>query len=133
MIYCEYKSRTTTEPNDERTITMKNAKIFGTLNDRNNLIDFYAEDGQEKVYIFSRKYRHSLYDFFRNGISTRNLFDFTKTHRNDVVINTILQLRTHLRYIEKEYGVVIFEKRGDNKKPKFNLRNEMLWEMQEIA
>lgn len=133
MLYCEYNSRTTAENNNERTTAMKNVKIIGTLNERCNLIDFYAEDGQERVYIFSRKYRTNLFNYFRKGISTRNLYDFTKTRRSSVVINTMLQLRTHLRYIEKEYGVAILEKRGENKKPKYNRRQETFWELQEIA
>lgn len=112
---------------------MKNVKIIGTLNERSNLIDFFAEDEQESVYIFSRKYRTNLFNYFRKGISTRKLYDFTKTRRSSVVINTILQLRTHLRFIEKEYGVEILEKRGENKKPKYNRRQETLWELQEIA
>ena len=87
------------------------------------VLDFFAEDEQERVYIFSRKYRTNLFNYFRKGISTRNLYDFTKTRRSSVVINTILQLRTHLRFIEKEYGVEILEKRGENKKPKYNRRH----------
>lgn len=133
MLYCEYNSRTPAQTNNERTITMKNVKIIGTLNERSNLIDFFAEDEQESVYIFSRKYRTNLFNYFRKGISTRKLYDFTKTHRSSVVINTMLQLRTHLRFIEKEYGVAILEKRGENKKPKYNRRLETLWELQEIA
>lgn len=133
MLYCEYNSRTPAQTNNERTITMKNVKIIGTLNERSNLIDFFAEDEQESVYIFSRKYRTNLFNYFRKGISTRKLYDFTKTHRSSVVINTMLQLRTHLRFIEKEYGVAILEQRGENKKPKYNRRQETLWELQEIA
>ena len=112
---------------------MKNAIIIGRLDERNNLINFYAEDRQESVYIFSRKYKKCLFNYFRNGVSVRHLFSFTKTHHNDIIIKIMMQLRTHIRFIEKEYGVEILVKRGENRKQKNYRMSDMTWEQLEIA
>lgn len=82
-----------------------NAIITGKFNPRSETLDFYAECNGEHYYIFTRKYRISLFNYFRNGVSIYKLFDFSRAHGNEVIINTLVQLKSALKYIEKEHDI----------------------------
>lgn len=93
---------------------MKNIIITCRINPTYMALDFYTECKGESYYIFTRKYRKSLFNYFKNGISIHRLFELKKAHGNDIIINTINQLKGALRYLEKENDVQIFNTRHDS-------------------
>lgn len=101
---------------------MKDARIIGKLNIEHNCIDFYANAGNEEIYIFTRKYKKSLYSYFCNGVPMRDLFDYSKVRRNKAATKTLDQLRTYLRFVEKEYSVKLFNEKSTMKVPRYERR-----------
>lgn len=95
---------------------MKNTIIICNANSSSETLDFFSECGGERHYIFTRKYRKSLYNYFRNGVSIYKLFDYSKTHGNEIIIHTISQLKSALRYLEKEYGVQVLGNKQNSKR-----------------
>lgn len=96
---------------------MNNTMIISRLNTTNSL-DFYAVKDEQSFYIFTRKFRPQLYNHFKNGVSLYRLFDFSRANGSEIVYNTLEQLRVHLRYIEKEYGIKIFKEKKNTRKYK---------------
>lgn len=94
---------------------MKNMTVNCRINPTSRTLDFYAGCSGESRYIFTRKYRRSLFEYFKNGVSVYKLFDLSRAHDNEIVINTILQMREALKYLEKETGIKIFEHRCDRR------------------
>lgn len=80
---------------------MKNI-VIGKVNKNPGMIDFYVECGGESYYVFTRKYRASLFRFFKNGVRMDKLFDLGKAHGNKVIINTMIQLKGMIKCVEQE-------------------------------
>ena len=96
--------------NAEREKIMKNnTYIIGNYNRNNNQIEFYAVQNGSRYYIFSRKYKQSLYEYFKNGIAMRNLFSDSRAKRNISIANILEQLRSHLKYVEKENDIILMD------------------------
>lgn len=91
---------------------MKNI-VIGKANKNPKMIDFYLECGGESYYIFTRRYRATLFSFFKNGIHINKLFDLGKAHGNKVIINTMIQLKGMLKYIEEENNLQILCKKNN--------------------
>lgn len=93
------------------------------MNPAARTLDFYMESKGGSYYIFTRKYRRTLFNYFKNGVSIHTVFELKRAHGNDIVINTICQLKSALRYIEKENEIQIFDTRCENK-PSYLRRKE---------
>lgn len=96
---------------------MNNTRIISRLNSADSL-DFYAVKDEQCYYIFTRKFRPQLYDHFKNGVAIHNLFDFSRANGNVIIYNTLEQLRVHLRYIEKEYGIKLLKEKKNTRRYK---------------
>lgn len=70
---------------------------------------FYVAMGSGKYVLFTQDYRVSNKEFFANGVSVNELFNYSNVH-STAVKKTLDKLPSYLRYIEKEYGVAVFEK-----------------------
>lgn len=88
-----------------------NTYIIGSYNENNDLISFYAVQNGTSYYIFSRRYRQALHEYFRNGVAVRDLFSDSRAKRNAAIMNVLDQLKTHLRYAEKEYDISLMDER----------------------
>lgn len=86
-----------------------NTYIIGCYNEDNGLISFYAEQNGRRYYIFSRRYKQTLHEYFRNGVAVRTLFSDSRAKRNAAIMNVLEQLKTHLRYAEKEYDIFMLD------------------------
>ena len=112
---------------DRKDKLMNNMNIKAIRNEHSGQLDFYAENNRESYYIFSRKFRVTLYDYFKAGVSMNKLFDFSRTHRNPIVANTIDHMRSFLKYIEKENDIQLFRGKRYRSRPESVLFTE-LWE-----
>ena len=106
---------------------MNNKKIKAIHNERSGLLDFYAEDNRESYYIFSRKFRTPLYNYFKAGVPMNKLFDFSKTNRDQIIADTIDHMRSFLKYIEKENDIQLFRGKRYRGRPAA-VRFTELWE-----
>ena len=88
-----------------------NTYIIGYYNEDNRQISFYAEQNGRSYYIFTRRYKQALHEYFRNGVAVRDLFSDSRAKRNVAIVNVLEQLRTHLRYAEKEYDISMLNER----------------------
>ncbi len=82
-----------------------NTIITGRFNPGSEALDFYSEYNGEHYYIFTRKHKVPLFNHFRKGVSIHKRHDFSKAHGNEVIINTLVKMKSALKHIEKEYDV----------------------------
>lgn len=84
-------------------IVCKDSNIKGTLN-------FYLCIGNEEVFLFSQKFRHSVYNYYRTGTDLSSALDFKKAHHDKAIINVMRKLPANISYVEKNYGYIIMER-----------------------
>lgn len=73
-------------------------------------ISFFVESGRESHYLFSQSFNQELFNFFKNGVSLDKPINHSLANRNKSILKAIDKLPSHIRYIEKEYGLTILHK-----------------------
>lgn len=73
-------------------------------------LSFFVEAGRENHYLFSQSFTKEVYDFFKNGVSLDKPFNHSLANRNKSILKIVDKLPSHIRYIEKEYGLTILHK-----------------------
>lgn len=93
------------------------AKIYCESTDR-GIHSFYLTVGGQEYYLFSQNYRRGVQEHFGKGVSIDLSMNYSRTHRDDALIRTMTKIPMHVNYIEKEYGIEVFEqtkkKNGNN-------------------
>ena len=74
---------------------------------------FYVAVGSKSYFLFNQKYYVGVRDYFVQGKRIDELATACK-HRNTAIRRTANKL-PYLQYVEKEYGVVIYDKRESQK------------------
>lgn len=72
--------------------------------------DFYVKLGAEAYFLFRQKYYKGVCDYFVKGQDVSKLAVANK-HHNFAIRKTAKKLSPYLHYVEKEYGIVIFDKK----------------------
>ena len=75
---------------------------------------FYVAVGSKSYFLFNQKYYVGVRDYFVQGKRIDELATACK-HRNTAIRRTANKLPSYLQYVEKEYGVVIYDKRESQK------------------
>lgn len=70
---------------------------------------FYLLDGKDEYYLFSQAYRKSVRDYYRHGVVLNKSIDHSRSHNNMALERTMSKIPMYIRYIEKEYGIAVFE------------------------
>ena len=70
------------------------------------------------MFLFSQAYHVSNKEFFRNGVSVDRVNDYSGVHSTSVR-KTMDKLPSYIRFVEKEYGVAIYDKTRKAKQSKF--------------
>ena len=86
--------------------------ITCTRSQRNGELMFYAVSGEERYYLFSGKFRTSVYDYYKNGVDVSRALDHSRARRNTALINVMDRMIPMIRYAEKYYSVTILDKSG---------------------
>ena len=73
----------------------------------NGRLGFYLSCRDWSYYLFSQAYDPSVYSYFGNGVSIDRSIDASRCKRNHAVLQAMRKLPAHIRYIEKEYGIVV--------------------------
>jgi len=73
---------------------------------------FYAIVNNKSYFLFSQDFRHGVHDYFENGVSLNEAINHSKAHNDSAIIRTMSKLPMYIKYIEKEYNIVVFDKRA---------------------
>ncbi len=84
---------------------------------------FYIEIGAKRYYLFSQRYYVGVRNFFVGGRQLNELSNACK-NVNMAVRRTAEKMSTYLKYVEKEYNVVIYDKRDKRKSRRGNKFND---------
>lgn len=91
---------------------------------------FYVTVEGKRYYLFTQGYRVSNKEFFQNGVFISEINNYSGVH-STAVKRTLEKLPSYIRYIEKEFGVAIYEKTQKaqklQKKQKPYKREKFLW------
>lgn len=68
------------------------------------IINFFMQYENKEYFLFYTKYRHSTYNYFKNGVVIEKALDYSKAHCDTAITNVIKRLYSNIPYIEKEYG-----------------------------
>ncbi len=71
---------------------------------------FYLETNEEKYFLFCQKYRKGVGEYFRGGVVLNNALNFSKSNYDEAIIRTMQKIPMYIKYIEKEYDIVVLEK-----------------------
>ena len=89
---------------------MKKNIIFCKDSNTHGILDFYLSKGNDSIYLFSQKFRHSIYDHYRRGLFLDDALSYKKAHKDRAIMNVIKRLHTNISYIEKTYGIIVMNK-----------------------
>ena len=93
-------------------------KITGQSSDTGYALQtYYVKVDGKDYFLFNQSFRRSNKEYFADGVTINELKQFSKIHSHSV--RRILdKLPSYLRYIEKEYGVTIYDKSASSAKRK---------------
>lgn len=77
---------------------------------KKGVLSFYLVLDGKRYYLFSQKYRKSVKQYFRRGVSINQSIDFSKAHKNTALEKTMSKIPMYLRYVEKEYRIQVLQK-----------------------
>lgn len=63
----------------------------------------------QTYYLFRQDYRKGVQEYFKKGVLMNDALNYSKAHRDFAIERTMEKLPSHIRYIEKEYGVELLE------------------------
>lgn len=93
---------------------------------------FYVMVNGKRYFLFTQDYRKSNKEFFQNGVGISKINHYGNVH-STAVRKTLDKLPSYIRYIEKEYGVAIYDKTQNalklQKKQKAYKREKFLWRL----
>lgn len=79
---------------------------------------FYLTVGSREYYLFCQNYRRGVQQYFSKGVSIDQSMNYSRAHGDDALIRTMTKIPMYVNYIEKEYGIEVFEqtkkKNGNN-------------------
>lgn len=76
------------------------------------MINFFMLNSGRSYYLFSQKFRHSIWEFFRNGVRFETALNFGKAKHDAAIINVMQRIRRHINYMMKTENVIIPEIRN---------------------
>lgn len=85
-------------------------KIYCKRNEYSQDHDFYLMDRNTTYYIFSQKFRKGVEDYYKNGVLLNKAIDHSACKKDCAVHRTMEKLKLYIRYIEKENGIIVFNK-----------------------
>lgn len=89
---------------------MKANVIYCKDSNTKGIIDFYITSANKSIYMFSQKFRHSTYNYYRKGVLLKDAFNYKKIHNDKAIMNVIKRILPTLSYIEKVYSVSIMKR-----------------------
>ena len=73
-------------------------------------LNFFVSASGEEHYLFSCPYSERAESHFRGGVFLDNAIDCTRAGGDSSILRVMNRLPSHIRYIEREYGLEILRK-----------------------
>ncbi|MCR5665185.1 MAG: hypothetical protein K6G01_00010 [Eubacterium sp.] len=70
---------------------------------------FYLVFAGEEYYLFSQDYRKGVFEYYRNGVELNKAMQRSKAHYDTAILKTMDKLPIYIKYIEREYDIVVLE------------------------
>lgn len=89
------------------------AKIEATVYckaDTNSKQHFYMQFNGESYYLFSQDFRRGVQNYYGNGVKLDRAVDHSKAKFDTAIMRTMRKIIPHIRYIEKEYDLLILNR-----------------------
>ena len=71
---------------------------------------FYLSASGKDYFLFHQDYRKGVHSYFEKGVSLNEAMDFSRAHRDNALIRTMEKLPMYIKYVEKEYGIAVYNK-----------------------
>ena len=81
---------------------------------------FFLETQEGEFFLFNQSYRKGVQAYFGKGVSLTESRNFAKSNHDSAIIKTMNKLPAYIRYVEKEYGVLVL----DQTKKRYQVRAE---------
>ena len=89
---------------------MRTAIVFCIgAEDHSNNQDFYIRVDGNDYFLFRQPYRKGVKEYFGNGVHLNKALKNNWNKLDRAILRTIDKLPSYIKYIEKEYGLVILE------------------------
>lgn len=76
----------------------------------NKKTDFYMIANGVHYYLFSQKSYCGVTKFYRNGVCLKDAINHKRGRSDYAIHKTMTKLPSYIRYIEKEYGIAVFDR-----------------------
>lgn len=70
---------------------------------------FYLVNEGRKYFLFNQNYRKGVHKYFNKGVLLSQAINYSKAHHDNALLRTMTKLPIYIKYIEKEYGIEVFE------------------------
>ena len=84
------------------------AKIYCET-EKHGVHSFYLVTEGREYFLFNQNYRKGVQEYYNKGVPISLAINRSKSHNNSALVRTMTKLPMYIRYIEKEYGIEIFE------------------------
>lgn len=68
---------------------------------------FFLTTCEGEFFLFNQSYRKGVQAYFGKGVTLSESRNFAKSNHDSAVIKTMSKLPIYIRYIEREYGVLV--------------------------
>jgi hypothetical protein len=68
---------------------------------------FFLLTREREYFLFSQNYRKGVHEYFSKGVLLDDARNYSKSNRDSALIRTMKKLPMYIKYIEKEYGIVV--------------------------
>lgn len=93
-----------------------NAKIYCN-SAQHGVNSFFVTVSNKDYYLFSQDYRRSVALYYGAGVRFEDAIDYSKSRNDRNICKTMAKLPAYIRYVEKEYGVVVYDKKAEKRRP----------------
>lgn len=76
---------------------------------KNEMLDFYIEEKGEKYYLFPQKPYKGVENYYKKGVSLEKAINHGLCGKDHMIHKVMSKLPAYIRYVEKEYGIAVFE------------------------
>ena len=70
----------------------------------------YLVADNKEYYLFRQAYRRGVADYYRNGATIDDAIKYSKAKFDTSVLHTMSKLISHIRYVEKEFDIVVLDR-----------------------
>ena len=71
---------------------------------------FFLKKDRTDYYLFSQNYRKGVHKYYARSVPFNEAIDFSRSKHDSAILRTMEKIKTHTKYIEKQYNIVICQK-----------------------